>query len=289
MLPHTRTQLGFEQRLCTVNPDLSHEEIPEIVFPDCLGTIEHQADLLEVRFLVLGDQNAGKSTFLHSLVDHNSSHSTELLSFIPSLSSSFVNARFFLNDKEDRNNLMDEPPFIDTDIARAATLVTLESFRFMSLEAGAEFDVPDGTRYVALEFAEFGGDHLDRIAAFNGGDDIEVEIIQSSMRIIRECAVAAYFINCASMFNGADVCQSRLNQTRERLQLLRLVNPRIDVLLVAARTDDLAQINVIDALKEYLGCQIFTSNHMISGRITASGIFDTVCAMIRHSCQKLVL
>lgn len=286
MIPFTRTRLGFEQRLSSSNPDLSHEEIPELSFPDCLGSIQHQADLLELRFLVLGDQNAGKSTFLHSLVDKDASHSTELLSFIPALSSSFVNARFFLNDYEDRDKLMDEPPFIDTDIARAASLLTVESFAFLAVEAEAEYNVPVGTRYVALEFAEFGGDHLDRIASMKEANDVEKEVIQSSIRIISECTVAAYFVNCQSLLNGREICKSRLEETRMRLKLLLGINPGMRLLIFASRTDQLPEgLDVLKDLSENLGCDILPCNHMVSGKLSAAGIFATVCACIKHTFQ----
>lgn len=47
-------------------------------------------------FVLLGDQNAGKSTFLHSFTYHRDAHFLELSSLVPVLSASFVNSRFLL-------------------------------------------------------------------------------------------------------------------------------------------------------------------------------------------------
>jgi hypothetical protein len=78
---------------------------------------------------------------------------------------------------------MDEPPFLDTDLARGVSVLTLyasrfsifdlslicrESFLFWLEEAGLPMEEYDReTRFVVIQFVEFGGDHLDRILAFD--------------------------------------------------------------------------------------------------------------------------
>jgi hypothetical protein len=61
-------------------------------------------------FLLVGDQNAGKSTFLHSFCRHYDAHFLSLSSLLPLLSSTFVNTRFLWED--DQRPPIDEPPFI---------------------------------------------------------------------------------------------------------------------------------------------------------------------------------
>jgi GTPase SAR1 family protein len=47
-----------------------------------------------VSFVLLGDQNAGKSTFLHGFTHHPDPSFLELSSLLPVLAASFVNTRF---------------------------------------------------------------------------------------------------------------------------------------------------------------------------------------------------
>jgi len=267
MIPVEKTALGLEQRLTSRNVDLSHEEIPEIEFPDPLGALPHSSDLFEMRFLILGDQNAGKTTFLHSLVDPDASHSTELLSYIPAISSSFVNARFLLREG-DELNVMDEPPFLDSDIARTALLVTSENFNFMALESGVENPrIPDSARFVVLEFAEFGGDHLDRIASFDEStaSPVETEIVTASKRIIMQATSLAYFVNCKSLNENYDV---RMKQIEDRLQLVKHINPKINMLMVANRAEN------SDIPQEIRWDEICTHS-------SASGIYKTISILIK--------
>ncbi|CAE8596016.1 unnamed protein product, partial [Polarella glacialis] len=90
------------------------------------------------RFLLLGDQNAGKSTMLHSFCREGDPGFMQLSSLLPILSSSFLNTRLvprgLLGPGVDPNEALslvrDEMPFMDTDIARGIVLLTLENFVF---------------------------------------------------------------------------------------------------------------------------------------------------------------
>ena len=71
------------------------------------------------------------------------------------------------------SEVMDEMPFMDTDIARGVLLLTLENFAFFCSEFGISSLGPgmsvtdmDGVQFVALQFVELGGDHLDRLVRF---------------------------------------------------------------------------------------------------------------------------
>jgi hypothetical protein len=160
--------LGFVQRCSARHPDLYQEDVLEIDSP--LATV-NAAGVQSFRFLLMGDQNAGKSTFLHSFTNEEDAHFIELASLLPMLHSSFSNARY-LDPKSTslhmagtpaylcipwaRSNrtdgestatctseasavlaapfAMDELPFLDTDLGSAALLVTRENFEFFLFE-----------------------------------------------------------------------------------------------------------------------------------------------------------
>jgi len=132
-----RTQLGWVQRSAYSHPDLHDELLEELVYhhESPLAATASSSGVVSFCFLLLGDQNAGKSTFLHAFNHAGDAAWLELTSLLPILSSSFVNAQ--LLSSEDRSKpAMDEPPFLDTDVGRARFLLTLEDFAFFVDEFG---------------------------------------------------------------------------------------------------------------------------------------------------------
>lgn len=262
------TKLGVEQRKSVVNADLAHEEIPEICFKDSLAEIAADQHILtQKRFLIVGDQNAGKTTFLHALCDKDDVNSTLLSSFIPAISSSFVNARFFLEG--DVHRLMDEPPFLDTDIARTAILMTAENFHFFCLEQAvptAEQTQP----FVVLEFAEFGGDHLDRLLRPNTGN-ICAEVLQASRRILGEAETVAYF-----------VAGERMAEIQARVDLLRSLNPNSKILFVCTRLREGMEERVLRALEGIAASEVRVARHLDEeGSLYVPGIVRTVAGILK--------
>ena len=171
-----RTPEGWVQRATFSHPDLHEELVEELAMHDSpLARSASVSGVVSFTFLLLGDQNAGKSTFLHAFTHAGDRAWLELLSWLPILSSSFVNAQLALSaDSSGRATpIMDEPPFLDTDVGRGTLLLTLEDFAFFV----AEFALPvprealerlaaaDGVRYASIELIEIGGDHLDRMMA----------------------------------------------------------------------------------------------------------------------------
>ncbi|KFG59241.1 hypothetical protein TGRUB_305230 [Toxoplasma gondii RUB] len=227
--------------------------------------VDHCGETAMVSLLIVGDQNAGKSTFLHAFCrDRLGARFLQLTSFLPFLQASFSNARLlFLREqdfqekghprrkqetanedsrrsdvlpeerKPSQNNCTqpdpfsssspssssspplssssleppasallsvcrDEQPFLDSDVARALVLFTLEDFLFFCSEFSVPFTVSSpspssispspsssgsllfsaSTRYVALHLLELGGDHLDRLlhffAALRSSEDAEL-------------------------------------------------------------------------------------------------------------------
>ncbi|EZG83908.1 hypothetical protein GNI_013910 [Gregarina niphandrodes] len=168
------TEWGLEQSQVYQNKDRCEEEIEE---PDIFGPFNQtcgRQSLTSVAALLIGDQNAGKTTLLHSL--SNAKHSLSFLhiqSLIPFIQASFYNCRFCnfgAMEEEGINPLRaccDEGAFLDSDIARASLTLTKPDWLFLLEEVGLggggvpeEFLVNDFTR---LSLIEFGGDHLDRL------------------------------------------------------------------------------------------------------------------------------
>ena len=194
------TEYGFCQRAVYAHPDLCHEDLLELDSPFASSAV---AGTGVYTFLLLGDQNAGKSTFLHAWANPSAPHFLSLTSWLPFLSSSFANVRIL--DERGPVAPGDEPPFLDTDLGRASLLLTLEAFGFFV----SEFKLPPSlvtdldisrVRYVSLSFVEIGGDHLDRIMM----DDTDLiaapepgllSIVDSSRALVASVSSAAYFVN----------------------------------------------------------------------------------------------
>ena len=85
---------------------------PNLLVLPCLF-IRHQ--------VLMGDQNAGKSTFLHAFTYNEDERFLEMSSLLPVLSASFVNTRFLTREQAAAQAPMDELPFLDTDIGRGAS------------------------------------------------------------------------------------------------------------------------------------------------------------------------
>lgn len=150
LLPLYRTEFGWEQRQSFRHPDRYEEDVEEVVFDSPfldLRAILGKSHTTLFSFLVLGDQNAGKSTFLHLLCcsgrvceyagetgandtttirsDNKNEDRPKLTgfeflqlgSFLPILSSSFINSRWLFNESDVEQH-RDEFPYLDTDVAR---------------------------------------------------------------------------------------------------------------------------------------------------------------------------
>ena len=127
------------QRASFTHADLHDELVSDLValsspFAGC----GDESETVCYTFLLLGDQNAGKSTFLHAFTNAGDASWLALASFLPIVSSSLLNASLLASPAAPP---MDEPPFIDTDVGRATMLLTLEDFAFFC----SEFELPIAT------------------------------------------------------------------------------------------------------------------------------------------------
>ncbi|CAE7031692.1 unnamed protein product [Symbiodinium sp. CCMP2592] len=257
--PIVRGRFGLEQRCAYKHPDLYDEEVPEIDLETAVAQPELGAGCAVRSFVLLGDQNAGKSTMLHSFCRNGDAGFMQLSSLLPILSSSFLNTRMvpesWLQGQDDINQLSlvrDELPFMDTDIARGLVMLSVENFAFFAQEFGLwdpsrmeeapEFmKFEPQVRFVTLQFTELGGDHLDRLLLFLRGDLATVraaepraleseaeegfwadmhEVLSASLKLLQETTRTAYFINCAVLFPGGQLSPAALKQTLRKLHFL---------------------------------------------------------------------
>lgn len=148
------------------NPDLYHEDVDEID-ETSLWAPHFATGTAHYSYVLIGDQNAGKSTFLHALTNHESRNFMHLCNYFPMLYSKFINSRLINPHRKP----IDEYPFLDTDLARASVLLSIDAFRFFCKEQGLpwaldNWSLAEDIRYVGLTFVEVGGDHLDRMMLF---------------------------------------------------------------------------------------------------------------------------
>ena len=130
-LPVEEDDFGFFQRASFTNHDLYHEDVIEMETP--FDVVASSGGTVTRTVVLVGDQNAGKSTFLHSFLHASDWNYTRLMQRLPVLQAHFLNARF-LPEKEAR----DELPFLDTDLARTTFLVGLDDWNLLLEEHGYE-------------------------------------------------------------------------------------------------------------------------------------------------------
>ncbi|KAK2963291.1 hypothetical protein BLNAU_1824 [Blattamonas nauphoetae] len=237
-VPIIRQPFGYVQSSSYTNADYCHEEVVELDTPFSMvlgaGTAVHS-------ILLLGDQNAGKTSFLHSFGASNDPRFIYLFNLIPYLTTSFINTRFLLDPT---SQYMDEPPYLDTDLGRAMIMFTRDDWDFFcdENEVSPANSIPSkrDAQYVCVEFVEIGGDHLDRMIQFqptfsstssnlqqsplkqetthqNCGenpplpselsdiDGASPDIVSLSKTLLQESNQALYFINFASLFQPISV------------------------------------------------------------------------------------
>lgn len=239
-LPVQRTDWGFRQSSAFTNADLYHEEIVELDSP---FAAQVRADTLSLHFLFLGDQNAGKSTFLHAWSFEADPGFRDITAELPILASQFVNSRF-LDATASIDQARDEPPFLDTDVARATVLVTAEDLAFWLRER----DLPlppeiyqggSSAIYCRLHFIEIGGDHLDRLMQRETAR-LAPEILEHSMSLLQFARRSVYMLNVQNLVTISDsavaLVPERWRQVEARLRfVLQCAPPDLQLLLCICR------------------------------------------------------
>eukprot|EP01053_Blabericola_migrator_P005128 Blabericola_migrator_1__5127@NODE_264_length_10634_cov_183_258446_g220_i0_p2_GENE_NODE_264_length_10634_cov_183_258446_g220_i0NODE_264_length_10634_cov_183_258446_g220_i0_p2_ORF_typecomplete_len512_score102_26PPV_E1_C/PF00519_17/0_078Dynamin_N/PF00350_23/0_24TniB/PF05621_11/1_4TniB/PF05621_11/2_5e02MMR_HSR1/PF01926_23/0_47_NODE_264_length_10634_cov_183_258446_g220_i079479482 len=160
-------QYGLSQVQQFKHPDMHDEDILEVdPSDDPFASVEHKGNSLW-SFVLTGDQNAGKSTFLHSCIDANSPGFTSFASLMPLMSGYFCNTRLsnqlaFQSEAERIAWSRDHGRYFDTDIGRGTLIMSRANFDFLLIELGIK-PHQDTADFAALSVTEYGGDFLDRI------------------------------------------------------------------------------------------------------------------------------
>ncbi len=270
------TDFGWAQLRAYNQPDLYHEEVAEVASP--FDLVVSSGTVCVRTLLLLGDQNAGKTTFLHCFADVDDDGFTRLTSALPVLQASFLNSRFL-----PEGSPMDELPFLDTDIARSTVLVGMDDWNFVLEEHGLP---PESSRCacMCLQLLEIGGDHLDRIMHPDRVRDERLRrVCEQSLRLLRCADKVAYVLNGADLARrckvASDVCDA-LQLTRERLAFVREQNAAIEVAVLLSRETGSDQ-------REWIARQLrtevwpFAVLDPSSGRLAAEGIVEALCRLVK--------
>ena len=158
-----RTPSGWIQRASFTHPDLHDELVEEIVPLSSPFSSVCARGSSAFTFLLLGDQNAGKSTFLHAFSHAGDATWLEIGSYLPIISASFVNASLCTDSATPP---MDEPPFLDTDIGKplgstrhsllnTRTQLTTHDSRLTAGRASLLLTLEDFAFFVSVRFLTF--------------------------------------------------------------------------------------------------------------------------------------
>eukprot|EP00041_Stephanoeca_diplocostata_P030519 m.925095 g.925095 ORF g.925095 m.925095 type:complete len:709 (+) comp23772_c0_seq36:524-2650(+) len=318
VLPIEKTDYGFVQRGSWRQVDRLDEEVVELDGPFSMNCV---VGTEVFTFVLIGDQNAGKSTFLQSFSHQTDRNFLEMTSLLPVLSASFVNTRF-LDSSKDVSDAIDEPPFLDTDIGRATLCLTVDDFAFWVMERELDeslvTSLPDGTRYVVLQFIEFGGDHLDQMMnPAKCPNAATKDIVGRSRTMLAQCRKVAYFINWQSLMGTSagiesqhvSACEQRqppvaFNDVAVRVLLERfefldtLSSHGTEILVLACRTHvarslaDMFPPKMIEhlafqALSRVVGMSVFPSADVPSAR-TGQTEEDTIMAVLSSMVNAII-
>ena len=148
------------QRARWTHPDLHDELVEELVSLStplaAVGAAAAHRTAIGYTFLLLVDQNAGKSTFLHAFANAEHAGWLELLSILPILSASFCNAQFRTDAPDPKGGApaMDQGPFLHADVGRTSFLLTLEDFSLFVDAYELRSMSAASVRYAAVELIE---------------------------------------------------------------------------------------------------------------------------------------
>jgi hypothetical protein len=184
-LPVCQGELGPFQTRSYHQPDLYHEEVVSLDSPFDLVSSSSGAVCVRT-VLLLGDQNAGKTTFLHCFADQDDDEFTRLTSQLPILQASFLNSRFL----PEGGCAMDELPFLDTDLARSTVLLGMDDWNFVLEERGLPHEASKSA-FMCLQLLEVGGDHLDRLMRLDSLSDMRLKKICGQSLALMSCAQKA--------------------------------------------------------------------------------------------------
>ena len=229
-LPIEKKDFGYIQKNHYHHPDLYDEAMTELTSP--FASLVATGTKI-FTFVLLGDQNAGKSTFLHSFTAKRDKYWYDLAREIPILSSNFINTRFL----ENTDSLpLDELPFLDTDIARATILLLREDFEYFLHEHHLQIEqLANEIRYIIIQFIEIGGDHLDSMMDQSHQSSKLSNIFTQSINLLKSSLKTIYFINATTLcYPGNTIDLNQFSLLLKRFQYLNksfLLRTKFSVIL----------------------------------------------------------
>ncbi len=263
-LPIFMSDLGPFQSRRYHMPDLYHEETISLDAP--FDLVSSSGNVTVRTVLLLGDQNAGKTTFLHCFVDQDDDCFTRLNSMLPVLEACFLNSRFL-----PEGSSMDELPFLDTDLARTSLLLSMSDWNFLLEERGLPLE-SSKSPFMCLQLLEIGGDHLDRmIAAHTLADERLKKIIHQSLMLVSSAQKIVYIVN-------GSTAKSNHVLIRQRFDFLRSKNPlaQFGVLLSRACDDEQGA-----RLSNALGMPVSPFCTLREdGEINVDGVVSALCQLV---------
>lgn len=258
-LPVSRSRDGaWEQRARYSHPDLHDELVLDLEGP--LASMASDG-VGVVRLVVCGDRNAGKSTLLHALSANSADRDwLRVTSLLPAVAGSFVNVRYDLSGNLAAGSAPeDEPPYIDTDLARGTVILTKEDFAFFVSDFKLEVALTQQCDYIALELLEIGGDHLDAMMSMascrQSVPPLVKAVLEQSIESVRRVRRFAYFVNCAALFANGELDRVAWDGLVSRLAWLRSTSAeKFEALtLFASRLPREDDTPLADALTRALG------------------------------------
>ena len=329
-----RRDYGYVQKYNYCNMDLLHEEVLDLDSP--FATLV-SAETLVLTYLLIGDQNAGKSSkppsnhcsflnssissplflaFIQSFTYHNDANWMDILCELPILTSSFINTRFFPGKSDQVPAAWkprDEPPFIDTDLARGTLMLTRDDFMFLLDERGLPVPPhpllhispldPLAPRYVVIQLIEIGGDHIDLLMAHKAGrapPELS-DIAKQSHQLLKTASRTMYFVNVNTLFSKAhdgageevEVDKKALETLRKRMEFLNETYPpghEIVFNLMRAPADMSDPISkftsLITSLQRSEGWkfginEVRLASHLTTdGDLNVEGVISTLCRLL---------
>ncbi len=302
--PIRECESGLAQVYSYHNAELAHEALVEVSTPFAASS---RADATVNTFLLCGDQNSGKTSFLHSFVFEREWNWTSLTRLLPILSSSWSN----LHIPRTGRPPMDEPPFLDTDVAKTTVLLSNEDFQFYLQENNIHNRslLSDDAMYAMLQLVEVGGDHLDDLSALQPHQQVILlfrfpslalhacsaphatnmqvqgllaDTLERTRALLSAAKKILYFINATSLFvenqsTLAFVSRS-LETFRNRIEFLRKLNCEISFGLcrIAKSDSQRFQTQAVCLLSDYLeSIDIHAGDIAIIEHFNADGSINT--------------
>lgn len=240
----------------------------------------------------------------------------DVLCELPILTSSFINTRFFPGKSDQVPAAWkprDEPPFIDTDLARGTLMLTRDDFMFLLDERGLPVPPhpllhispldPLAPRYVVIQLIEIGGDHIDLLMAHKAGKAPPElsDIATQSHQLLKTASRTMYFVNVNTLFSKArdgagkevEVDEKALETLRKRMEFLNETYPPGHEIVFnlmrapADMTDPVSKFSsLITSLQRSEGWKFGINEIRLASHLTASGdlnvegVVSTLCRLL---------